>query len=140
MAGSFWQTSDVCNDGRSRAQGKAQKFPKGPRPCRDPVVAAAADSLCRLIEYTPNAAQIPLRLLNQHVEAVRAIYREYARSDAQQLAAMLTRSLREVTDELLISQKRGWPEVLAQINAPPLAVTEASGDEPGLVQSHARQR
>ncbi len=69
--------------------------------------------LCRLIEYTPNAAQIPLRLLNLHVEAVRAIYREYARSDAQQLAAMLTRRLGEVTDELLISQKRGWPEVLA---------------------------
>ncbi len=88
-----------------------------------PAVAAAADSLCRLIEYTPNARRIPLRLVDQHVDAVRAIYREYARSDAQQLAAMLTRRLREVTDEFLTSQNRGRPEVLEQINSPPLAVT-----------------
>ncbi len=87
-----------------------------------PAVATAADSLCRLIEYTPSVGLIPLRLVDQHVDAVRAIYREYARSDAQQLAAVLTRRLREVTDEFLLSQNRGRPEVLAQINSPPLAI------------------
>lgn len=87
-----------------------------------PAVAAAADSLCRLIEYTPKSAQIPLLLVEQHVDAVRAIYREYARSDAQQLATVLTRRLREVTDDYLLSQNRERPDVLAQIKAPPLAV------------------
>ena len=87
-----------------------------------PAVAAAADSLCRLIEYTPKAGQIPLRLVDQHVDAVRAIYREYTRSDAQQLAIILTKRLREVTDEFLLTQNRGRPEILAQITSPPLAI------------------
>jgi HPt (histidine-containing phosphotransfer) domain-containing protein len=55
-----------------------------------PAVAAAADSLCRLIEHTPDMRKIPLALVDQHVDAVRAIYREYARSDARQVAAVLT--------------------------------------------------
>ena len=53
-----------------------------------PAVAAAADSLCRLIELTPDAMSIPIKLVDQHVDAVRAIYREYARSDAKDLAAL----------------------------------------------------
>jgi HPt (histidine-containing phosphotransfer) domain-containing protein len=88
-----------------------------------PAVATAADSLCRLIEYTPKTSQIPLRLVEQHVDAVRAIYREYARSDAQQLAVVLTQRLREVTDEFLLAQNRGRPEVLAEIKSPPLAAS-----------------
>ena len=88
-----------------------------------PAVATAADSLCRLIEYTPKTSQIPLRLVEQHVDAVRAIYREYARSDAQQLATVLTQRLREVTDEFLLAQNRGRPEVLAEIKSPPLAAS-----------------
>lgn len=87
-----------------------------------PAVAAAADSLCRLIEYTPKYAQIPVMLVDQHVDAIRAIYREYARSDAQQLAAALTQRLREVTDEFLLRLNRERPEILAQITSPPLAV------------------
>ena len=38
-------------------------------------------------------------LVDQHVDAVRAIFREYARSDAKDLAEALTRRLREVTDD-----------------------------------------
>jgi HPt (histidine-containing phosphotransfer) domain-containing protein len=86
-----------------------------------PAVAAAAESLCRLIELTPDLAQVPLKLVDQHVDAVRAIYREYARSDAEELAASLTRKLRDVTDDFLIRENRNRPEVLAQIKGPPLA-------------------
>src|SRR5690606_34444285 len=50
-----------------------------------PAVAAAADSLCRLIELSPDVTKIPMKLIDQHVDAVRAIHREYARSDAQEL-------------------------------------------------------
>src|SRR5665811_2527361 len=51
-----------------------------------PLVALAADSLCRLIEYSSDVTRIPLKLVDQHVDAVRAIYHEYARSDAKELA------------------------------------------------------
>jgi HPt (histidine-containing phosphotransfer) domain-containing protein len=83
-----------------------------------PAVASAADSLCRLIELTPDVKSIPAVLVDQHVDAVRAIYREYARSDARELAKMLTRRLREVTDEFLLSQNQNRPDVLEQIKSP----------------------
>jgi len=57
-------------------------------------------------------------LVDQHVDAVRAIYREYARSDAKDLAKLLTRRLREVTDEFLIGENRNRPDVLEQITSP----------------------
>lgn len=89
-----------------------------------PAVASAADSLCRLIEYTPDTARIPTRLVNQHVDAVRAIYREYTRSNAQDLAAILSSRLREVTDEFLIHENRNRPDILEQITGGPSIVPE----------------
>lgn len=89
-----------------------------------PAVASAADSLCRLIEYTPDATRIPARLVDQHVDAVRAIYREYSRSDAQDLASMLTQRLRDVTDEFLIRENRNRPDILEQITGGPSIAPE----------------
>ena len=83
-----------------------------------PLVAAVADSLCRLIEHTPDVSRIPIKLVDQHVDAVRAIYREYSHSDAKELAATLTKRLRVVTDEFLIHENRGRPDVLEQILGP----------------------
>jgi HPt (histidine-containing phosphotransfer) domain-containing protein len=87
-----------------------------------PLVAAVADSLCRLIEYTPDVMRIPVKLVEQHVDAVRAIHREYSRSDAEELAALLTGRLREVTDEFLIFENRDRPDVLEQITGPSIAL------------------
>ncbi len=86
-----------------------------------PAVASAADSLCRLIEHTPDVTCIPFTLVDQHVNAVRAIYREYARSDAKELAAQLTKRLRDVTDEFLIHENRDRPDVLEQVTGPSVA-------------------
>jgi len=83
-----------------------------------PAMAAASDSLCRLIEHTPDSTRIPMMLVDQHVDAVRAIYREYARSDAVELAKQLTKRLREVTDEFLMHENRDRPDVLAQLKSP----------------------
>ena len=83
-----------------------------------PAVASAANSLCRLIEHTPAESPIPLKLIDQHVDAVRAIYREYARSDAKELAATLTKRLRDVTDEFLIRENHDRPETLEQLKGP----------------------
>jgi HPt (histidine-containing phosphotransfer) domain-containing protein len=85
-----------------------------------PALAGAAGSLCRLIELTPDTSGIPMTLVDQHVDAVRAIYREYARSDAKELAARLTGRLRDVTDEFLIRENHDRPDVLEQIQSPPL--------------------
>ena len=87
-----------------------------------PAVASIADSLCRLIEYTPMSSRIPVKLINQHVDAVRAIHREYARSDAKELAAQLNHKLREVTDHFLVEENQSRPDIVEQITgSPPLA-------------------
>jgi hypothetical protein len=54
--------------------------------------------------------------VDQHVDAVRAIYREYSSSDVKDLAATLTKRLRAVADEFLIHENRDRPDVLEQIN------------------------
>jgi len=86
-----------------------------------PAVAGAAESLCRLIEHTPEATLIPLALVDQHVDAVRAIVREHGRADVGDIANMLTRRLREVTDEFLKHVNSHRPQYLEGIFAPPLA-------------------
>jgi HPt (histidine-containing phosphotransfer) domain-containing protein len=85
-----------------------------------PLVAPSADSLCRLIEHTPDMAQIPLGLIDQHVDAIRAIVRENSRTDIGEVAWNLTRRLREVTDEFLRHENRDRPEILKIVMAPSL--------------------
>jgi HPt (histidine-containing phosphotransfer) domain-containing protein len=85
-----------------------------------PLAAPPADSLCRLIEHTPDTARIPIELVDQHVDAIRAIVREGARPDIADVAHALTRRLREVTDEFLRHENRDRPDVLKIIAAPSL--------------------
>jgi HPt (histidine-containing phosphotransfer) domain-containing protein len=91
-----------------------------------PFVASSADSLCRLIEHTPDMNRIPLALVDQHVDAIRAIVREKARPDVGQIADALTKRLREVTDDFLSQENKDRPDVLASILAPPIAPTDPS--------------
>lgn len=86
-----------------------------------PAVAGVADSLCRLVEHTPDMARIPIVLVEQHVDAVRAIAREHQRADLPEIAAALTQRLREVTDEFLSAENRERPEYLAGVVAPSIA-------------------
>lgn len=83
-----------------------------------PAVASAAESLCRLIEHAPDPSRIPGALVEQHVDAVRAIYREYGHSDARKLAAALTKRLREVADDFLMKENKNRPDVLKQLRSP----------------------
>jgi HPt (histidine-containing phosphotransfer) domain-containing protein len=85
-----------------------------------PAVAGIANSLCRLIEHTPDMERIPLPLLDQHVDAVRAVVREYGRPDLVDAATALTKRLREVTDEFLKAENSFRPDYLENIFAPPL--------------------
>lgn len=89
-----------------------------------PLAALPADSLCRLIEHTPDVNRIPVSLIDQHVDAVRAIVREDARHDIRQVADILTKRLRDVTDEFLVRENKDRPEVLASILSPSIDPSE----------------
>jgi HPt (histidine-containing phosphotransfer) domain-containing protein len=90
-----------------------------------PEVAGVAESLCRLLEHSPDIAQIPVKLVDQHVDAVRAITREHARPDVAIVAGALTKKLRDVTDEFLKRENRHRPEYLENIFSPPLVPGDA---------------
>ncbi|HLH94952.1 MAG TPA: Hpt domain-containing protein [Xanthobacteraceae bacterium] len=93
----------------------------GARTLGYPGLAVPAASLCRLIEHTPDMRRIPMTLLDQHVDAIRAIVREHRRPDAEQTVAALTARLTEVTEEFLASENRDHPEELEDILSPPVA-------------------
>jgi HPt (histidine-containing phosphotransfer) domain-containing protein len=86
-----------------------------------PAAANVADSLCRLLEHTPEMTRIPLELIDQHVDAIRAIAREHSRRYAPEVAGELTKRLREVTDDFLRLENSDRPDYLEMIFAPPLA-------------------
>ncbi len=85
-----------------------------------PAVGTVAHSLCRLVEHTPDMSRIPLALVEQHVDAVRAITREYGRADLT-AASSLAQRPREVTDDFLRAENADRPDYLENIFAPPLA-------------------
>jgi chemotaxis protein histidine kinase CheA len=92
-----------------------------------PLVAPVAESLCRLLEHTPEMTRIPISLVDQHVDAVRAITQRNARGDSEMTAAVLAQTLREVTDDFLLAENRHRPEYLEQIFAPSIAPGEPQG-------------
>jgi HPt (histidine-containing phosphotransfer) domain-containing protein len=88
-----------------------------------PLAAEAAESLCRLLEHTPDLKRVPLALVDQHVDGVRAIIREDVRADGNRIATALAGGLRRVTDEFLVQENKHRPGYLDGIItvAPPLA-------------------
>ena len=89
-----------------------------------PLVAAVAESLCCLIEETHDPARIPLDLVDQHVDAVRAITHKNTRGDSDSNAVKLAEKLRHVTEEFLAHENRDRPEYLESILAPTIAPGE----------------
>ena len=89
-----------------------------------PMVTPVADSLCRLIEHTPETARLPLDLIDQHVDAVRAITHKNTRGDSEMNAVKLAERLRHVTEEFLAHENRDRPDYLESILAPTIAPGE----------------
>jgi chemotaxis protein histidine kinase CheA len=83
-----------------------------------PTAAAAAESLCRIIEHAPDLATVPGELIVHHVNAIQAIFREQSRIDAAGMADKLSQRLRGVADEYLIRVNRDRPEHLEAVLAP----------------------
>ena len=85
-----------------------------------PRAGEVADSLCRLIEHTPEREKIPMGLVEQHVDAVRAIIREVKTAAADVTAAVLTQRLRQVTDDFLAQENRDRDGALDGVLSPPI--------------------
>lgn len=58
-------------------------------------------SLCRLIEKTQDASRLPPLLVDQHVDAVRALVNEGAKGTDNPKASVLAKRLRDVTNDFL---------------------------------------
>lgn len=82
-----------------------------------PLAAGVAASLCRVLEHSPDGEGIPVALVDQHVDAVRAIVREYARPDIAEIAGALSRRLRQVSEDFLVHANRHRPGYLDGIIA-----------------------
>jgi chemotaxis protein histidine kinase CheA len=85
-----------------------------------PEVTPIADSLCRLLDHSPDIKRISLELISQHVDAIRAIVREHDRPDIADMATILINRLRLVTEEFLAQENRHRPEYLEAIASPSL--------------------
>lgn len=86
-----------------------------------PTAAAAAESLCRIIEHAPDLDHVPGELIVHHINAIQAIVREQTKIDAIGMADELSARLRGVADEYLIHVNRDRPEHLEAILSPSLA-------------------
>jgi chemotaxis protein histidine kinase CheA len=89
-----------------------------------PSAAAAADSLCRIIEHAPNLGKVPAQLIAHHINAIQAIVRERTKLDTVSTANELSRQLRGIADEYLTHANRNRPEHLEAILAPSIVPTD----------------
>jgi chemotaxis protein histidine kinase CheA len=89
-----------------------------------PSAAAAAESLCRIIEHAPDLAKVPGELIAHHIHAIQAIVHDHTKLDSTTLAGELSRRLRKVADDYLVHVNRDRPEHLEAITAPSIVPSE----------------
>lgn len=89
-----------------------------------PSAAAAAESLCRIIEHAPDLDAVPSQLIAHHINAVQAIVRERTKLDTAVVAGVLSKQLRGIADEFLTHANRDRPEHLEAILAPSIIPNE----------------
>ena len=89
-----------------------------------PSAAAAAESLCRIIEHAPNLSQVPGELIAHHINAIQAMVHGHTRLDSTIVAAELSLRLRKVADDYLVHVNRDRPEHLEAITAPSIVPGE----------------
>lgn len=89
-----------------------------------PSAAAAAESLCRIIEHAPDLAAVPAQLIAHHINAVQAIVRNRTKLGTAVVAGVLSKQLRGIADEFLTHANRDRPEHLEAILAPSIVPGE----------------
>jgi len=66
-----------------------------------PLAGRIATSLCRLIDEIEAHAAIPLTLVDQHVDAIRAIVREDVKGEGDAVSRMVAQRLEEATGQVV---------------------------------------
>jgi len=89
-----------------------------------PSAAAAAESLCRIIEHAPDLEKVPAELIVHHINAIQAIVRDHTKLDTAKVSHELSRRLRRVADDYLLHVNRDRPEHLEAILAPSIVPGE----------------
>jgi len=89
-----------------------------------PSAAAAAESLCRVIEHAPDLGKVPSNLIVYHIDAIQAIVHKNTKLDTVVVAGELSRKLRVIADEYLAHVNRDRPEHLEAILAPSIVPGE----------------
>jgi chemotaxis protein histidine kinase CheA len=89
-----------------------------------PSAAAAAESLCRIIEHAPDLDEVPSNLIAHHINAIQAIVRERTKLDTAATAGELSKQLRGIADVFLTHANRNRPEHLEAVLAPSIAPAE----------------
>src|SRR5260370_24833593 len=75
-----------------------------------PSGAAAAESLCRIIEHAPDLDAVPSNLIAHHINAIQAIVHDNTKLDTVSMASELSQKLRGVADEYLTYANRDRPD------------------------------
>jgi chemotaxis protein histidine kinase CheA len=89
-----------------------------------PSAATAADSLCRIVEHSPDLDLVPADLIRHHIDAIQAIVRERTKLDTAATASTLSRQLRGIADQFLLQANRDRPEHLEAIMSPSIVPSE----------------
>lgn len=76
-----------------------------------PLAGHIADSLCHLLEAVEDVRLVPERLIEQHIQAIRAIVAEDARDEQDQIANALVKQLTDVTDDFIAGVEQDPPGV-----------------------------
>ncbi|WP_349357406.1 Hpt domain-containing protein [Stappia sp.] len=74
-----------------------------------PLVGSVAGNLCHLIEHVPRE-DLPLKLVEQHVDAVRAMVAETAQQEDNATARALVDRLVDVTEDFIARTAPGDPQ------------------------------
>jgi chemotaxis protein histidine kinase CheA len=86
-----------------------------------PAAAIAAASLCRLLSEARNPLVVPLVLIDQHVDAVRAIIREADHAFAEEIGEALVGELERMTEHYLATEDDLVISRLDRVVSPPTA-------------------
>jgi HPt (histidine-containing phosphotransfer) domain-containing protein len=91
-----------------------------------PSAAAAAESLCRIIEHAPALEKVPADLFTHHINAIQAIVRDHTKLDSVIVAGELSKQLCKVTDDYLAHVNRDRPDHIDAIQAPSIVPGESA--------------
>jgi chemotaxis protein histidine kinase CheA len=86
-----------------------------------PTAAAAAESLCLIIEHAPDLSKVPSDLVGHHVRAIQAIVREQPHLASTIAAEEISMRLRKLADDYLARVSPVPGDQLSTVAAPNIA-------------------